>query len=76
LKKTGKKHIQTKIEPDVNLTPREKEVFNLLLSSFTAKQIAKKMKLSISSINFHSQNIYRKLDIQSRAELLVKYKTP
>jgi len=79
-KRAGKKQsgirtpIEGVIDPGVNLTPREKEVFNLLMSSLTAKQIAKSMQLSISSINFHSQNIYRKLGIQSRAELLVKYK--
>ncbi|MCL2721966.1 MAG: helix-turn-helix transcriptional regulator [Treponema sp.] len=66
--------IKSTIEPGVDLTPREKEVFNLLLSGYTAKQITQALQLSVSSVNFHSQNVYRKLGIQSRTELLIKFK--
>jgi len=66
--------INNTVEPGVHLTPREKEVFNLLLSGYTARQIAKTLQLSVSSINFHSQNIYHKLGIHSCTELLTKFK--
>jgi DNA-binding CsgD family transcriptional regulator len=62
------------IEAEAKLTPREKEVFDLFLSGHTAKQLAQTLKISVSSIDFHSKNIYRKLGIQSRTELLVKFK--
>jgi DNA-binding CsgD family transcriptional regulator len=67
------KVLQYNLPPRINLTPREKEVFNLLMSGLTANQCALNLNASISSINFHTQNIYRKLGIQSRAELLVKF---
>ena len=61
-------------DPGVKLSPREREVFDLFLSGQTAKQAAQTLGISISSINFHSENMYRKLGIQSRTELLVKFK--
>jgi DNA-binding CsgD family transcriptional regulator len=56
-----------------NLTAREMEIYNLLLTDLPTKQIADKMGLSYSGVNFHIQNLYRKLGIQSRAELFAKF---
>jgi DNA-binding CsgD family transcriptional regulator len=56
-----------------NLTAREMEIYNLLLTDLPTKQIADKMGLSYSGVNFHIQNLYRKLGIQSRTELLTKF---
>jgi DNA-binding CsgD family transcriptional regulator len=61
------------IESGINLTPREKDVLSMLMSGLPDKQIAINLNFTISSVNFHSKNIYRKLGIQSRTELLVKY---
>ena len=58
-----------------NLTAREAEIFNLLLTTLTTKEIASKMKLTYSGVNFHIQNIYRKLCIQSCTELFAKFVT-
>ena len=62
------------IEAEGLLTDREKEIFYLLLSGKTAREISLDLNLSLSSINTHSEKIYRKLDIHSRTELMVKYK--
>jgi len=60
-----------------NLTIREHEIFNLLLKGMEVKEIASNLKISYSGVNFHIKNLFGKLGIQSRAELLVKYhKTP
>jgi DNA-binding CsgD family transcriptional regulator len=56
-----------------NLSAREMEIFNLLLTDLPTKQIADKMGLSYSGVNFHTQNLYRKLGIQSRTELFAKF---
>jgi len=56
-----------------NLTVREMEIYNLLLTDLPTKQIADKLGLSYSGVNFHIQNLYRKLGIQSRAELFAKF---
>jgi DNA-binding CsgD family transcriptional regulator len=58
---------------DLNLTPREKQIFTLLLTELSPKQIASELNISMGTINFHSANLYRKLEIQSRTELFSKY---
>jgi len=55
------------------LTAREIEIFNLLLTNLSTKEIASKLELTYSGVNFHTNNLYRKLGIQSRTELLAKY---
>ncbi len=52
---------------------REKEIFDMLLSNLSVKEIAYTLKLSYSGVNFHVKNIYRKLGVHNRAELLVKF---
>jgi DNA-binding CsgD family transcriptional regulator len=56
-----------------NLTPREIEIYNLLLTNLSVKEIALKLNKSYSGVSFHIQNLYRKLGIQSRTELLTKF---
>jgi DNA-binding CsgD family transcriptional regulator len=60
-------------QDDLGLTPRETQVFTLLLTDMSPKQIASELKISMGTYNFHSANLYRKLDIQSRTELFSKY---
>jgi DNA-binding CsgD family transcriptional regulator len=55
------------------LTTREMEFFNLLLTDLSIKQIAEKTALTNAGVNFHIQNLYRKLGIQSRTELFAKF---
>jgi DNA-binding CsgD family transcriptional regulator len=62
------------IEPGVELSPRERQVFDLLLTELPIKQIAGELKITYSGVVFHIRNIFAKLGIQSRTELLVKYR--
>jgi DNA-binding CsgD family transcriptional regulator len=62
------------VEPLIKLSPREKEIFYLLLTDISINEIAQKLQISYSGVNFHIQNLYNKLGIQSRTELLVKYR--
>jgi DNA-binding CsgD family transcriptional regulator len=57
----------------IGLTERERQVFTLLLTDMPRKQIAAELKISNPTANFHINNLYRKLDIQSRTELFSKY---
>jgi DNA-binding CsgD family transcriptional regulator len=59
----------------LNFTGREKEICELLLTDCSINDIAGTLKIKSSSVNFHIQNLYRKLDIQSRTELFVKLGT-
>ena len=56
------------------LTKREFEVFAQLLTDKTQVQIARDLFVSHSSVHFHCKNIYKKLQINSRRHLLIKYK--
>lgn len=57
-----------------NLSNREFEVFAQLLTDKTQAQIAQELFVSHSAIHFHCKNIYKKLEIKSRTQLLIKYK--
>ncbi|MDR0463842.1 MAG: helix-turn-helix transcriptional regulator [Treponema sp.] len=61
------------VKENLNLTEREHEVFTMLLKGMSLKDIAFTLKISFSTINFHCNNLYRKLGINSRAELSAKY---
>ena len=53
-----------------NLTDRENEIVELLLSGRTYKMIAEELFLSENTIKTHIKNIYSKYNVQSKAELI------
>jgi DNA-binding CsgD family transcriptional regulator len=55
------------------LTSREQEIFNMLLDNITPKEIAYNLKISYFTVNFHRDNIYKKLGVHNFRELLAKY---
>jgi DNA-binding CsgD family transcriptional regulator len=57
---------------NANLSDREMEVGKLLLTELSMKQIASVMKLAYTTVDYHAKNLYRKLDVQNRTELIVK----
>ena len=57
---------------NLDLSEKEKEICRLLLTELSMKQIAQKLGVTYSGATYHSQNLYRKLDIQTRTELFVK----
>lgn len=52
------------------LTPTENRVYELYLSGKTAKQIAEILHITENTIKYHNKNIYSKLGISSRKQLL------
>jgi len=67
--------VKTDSNPELEkykLSAREKEICKLLLTDLTLKEIGFNLGITYSGVSFHSQNIYRKLNIQSRTELFVK----
>jgi DNA-binding CsgD family transcriptional regulator len=58
-----------------NLSPREREVFDLLLEGISQKEIAHKLKISHSTLDFHRTNLYKKLGVHNIKELFAKYST-
>ena len=55
------------------LSPREKQVALLLLQGMTLRQIAPELKLTPSTVATYSKSIYKKLGINSRAELFLRF---
>ena len=60
---------QPLIEP---LTEREKEVFRLLASGRTNREIAADLFVTVGTIKAHTSNIYAKLQARNRAEALAR----
>src|SRR5688500_16438743 len=54
------------------LSPRENEVAHLLLEGKSNKQIAFSLGVSIRTVEFHLRNIFAKLEVGSRVELVLK----
>ncbi|HEY8897971.1 MAG TPA: response regulator transcription factor [Niastella sp.] len=54
------------------LTKREMELVNLLKEGFSYKEMAKRMFVSVYTINHHLKNIYQKLGVESKSELISK----
>jgi len=55
------------------LTPREQEIFDMLIKGNTPKEIAYKLNVTYSTVDFHKNNLYRKLGVNTINELLTKY---
>ena len=56
------------------LTPREHELYLLLLEGFTLRESAEQLGIKYSTANTHMTGIYRKLGVRSRAELIINYR--
>jgi len=63
--------ISFKIEPCVVLTPREMEIIQLLVEGANNKAIAHQLVISPRTVNFHLDNIYSKLGVNTRLEAAV-----
>ncbi len=54
------------------LTQKENEVVHALVEGLSYKLAADKLNISIDTIRFHIRNIYRKLHVNSKAEVISK----
>ena len=54
------------------LTQKENEIVNALVDGLSYKLVADKMGISIDTVRFHIRNIYRKLHVNSKAEVISK----
>ena len=58
---------------EMNLTVKEKEILNLLIKGNSYKEIATTIFISVETLNSHIKNIYRKVNVHSRAELAARF---
>lgn len=54
------------------LTPREKEIFDLLIDNYNTKEIAFKLKISEKTVRNHISNVMQKLGVKGRASAVVE----
>jgi LuxR family maltose regulon positive regulatory protein len=59
----------TFVEP---LSQRELEVFDCLTEGLSNREIAQRLTISLTTVKTHTRNIYRKLDVNSRAQAVAK----
>ena len=57
-----------KTEDKIDLTTREKEILKFMVKGLSNKEIAKRLFLSDSTIQFHISNILNKLGVSKRTE--------
>lgn len=55
------------------LSPREKQVLELLAQGFLYKEIADQLQLSIPTVNGYIRSIYEKLQVHSRSQAVAKF---
>jgi DNA-binding NarL/FixJ family response regulator len=55
------------------LAPREKEILELVAAGYANKEIADQLALTIGTVCWYLNAIYRKLHVQSRLQAVTKY---
>ncbi len=62
--------IPVNLKKDYQLTDREMEILEMLIKRLTNKEISRQLFISIPTVKTHLANIYQKLDVRNRDELL------
>ena len=60
------------MEQDYGLSPRQKEVLQLVVDGLDKPAIARRLHLSYHTVGNHVRYIYRKLHVSSRAQAVAK----
>lgn len=63
-------HVAKRSQPDAaeRLSAREKEVLRMVASGYTSTEIGTRLLISTMTVNTHVRNIYRKLQVRTRAQ--------
>ena len=59
-------------ETEAELTSREQAVLDQLVAGYSYKEIGEKLQVSDHTVHFHIRNIYKKLQVRSRAQAVAK----
>jgi DNA-binding NarL/FixJ family response regulator len=63
---------EKKVEKPSMLSDKEKEIVIALVDGLSYKLIADRLSISIETVRFHIKNIYRKLHVHCKAEVITK----
>jgi DNA-binding NarL/FixJ family response regulator len=61
------------VDESASLSPREREVLELLARGFLYKEISGSLGISVPTVNTYIRRIYEKLQVRSRAQAVAKY---
>jgi DNA-binding NarL/FixJ family response regulator len=56
------------------LSPREREILELIISGLSNKEIAGRLSMSVLTLRWHLKQIYKKLHVHSRVEVVLKFR--
>ncbi len=59
-----------------SLSPREREILDLLSKGHRYKEVADRLGISLDTVRTHIRNVYEKLQVHSRAEAMLKVIRP
>src|SRR5439155_4835911 len=62
--------------PTETLSPREREILDLLSKGYMNKEIADALSIAFQTVHTHVRNIYDKLHVRSRTQAVAKYLRP
>ena len=71
LQQTGR--LAPRADPFATLSPRLRQVAQMLLTAAPPKQIARSLKLTVSTLRDYTKHVYREMNVGSRAELMSRY---
>jgi DNA-binding NarL/FixJ family response regulator len=63
---------QPKVDNEVSVTPREREVLNLILKEYTTQEIADQLFVSIRTVETHRKNLFAKFGVKNVVGLVIK----
>ena len=58
------------IDNNINITPRELEILDLLSRGLSSKEIAEKLFISPHTVEYHRRQMFKKTDSRNIAELI------
>ena len=67
---TDTDEVADRICREYGLSQRERDVFVLLAKGYTSTRIQKELYIAAGTVNYHSRNIYAKLGVHSKQELI------
>lgn len=67
-------YFRSKVEPNIEntLSTRERQILELIISGIKVQSISDQLAISISTTRKHIENIYTKLQVSNRVELMKK----
>jgi DNA-binding NarL/FixJ family response regulator len=67
----GQQTLKTEAE---KLSNREREILELIIAGLSNKEIASRLSVSVLTLRWHLKQIYKKLHVHSRVEVVLKFR--